>query len=493
MIPALLDHLWQSTLFAALAGLLTFLCARGPARIRFGLWLAASLKFLLPFSLLAAFGTGLAHLFPAPPPLMAIRAAAHEFVAPTLPMPDDKLARLPWLAALWLLGLVLVMAVRLVRAARLQRVLAGARDTGLYGAAPVRTSASLMEPGLVGILRPVVLLPSGLLAHLTLAERDAILAHEFSHFRRRDNLAAALHMLVEALFWFWPPVWLIGARLWSERERACDESVLAQGHDRETYAGAILKVCKFCIRSPLACAAGVSGADLGKRVSHIMLGEVSPQLDAPRAALLAGAGILALGVPVLAGFATSPLAGAVHRQVVAVQARAEQVLAHGVSSIARQIGAVPTLHVAVRPLPRLQAAGMEVSAPVLPAEPPAPVVAQAAVTPPDAVPPKPAAASRPAIKADLLAISPTGAGDPEAITCRVPQQLPGSRLAGPQVCKTNRVWAALRAQGQDISPDGTALVATAAWRPGEVWSQACGAEASLNFLGGNSALIAACR
>ena len=58
-------------------------------------------------------------------------------------------------------------------------------------------------------------------------------------------------MLVEALFWFYPMVWLIGARLIVERERACDESVLARGHDREVYAGGILKVCKFCLQSPL--------------------------------------------------------------------------------------------------------------------------------------------------------------------------------------------------------------------------------------------------
>ncbi len=91
-------------------------------------------------------------------------------------------------------------------------------------------------------------------------------------------------MLVESLFWFWPPVWLIGARLWCERERACDESVIALGHDREVYARAILKACKFCVHSPLACAAGVSGADLGRRVSLIMTGAAARRLDAPRAA-----------------------------------------------------------------------------------------------------------------------------------------------------------------------------------------------------------------
>ena len=67
------------------------------------------------------------------------------------------------------------------------------------------------------------------MARLSRPERDSILAHEFSHLRRRDNVTAAIHMAVEALFWFYPPVWLIGARLMAERERACDENVLACG------------------------------------------------------------------------------------------------------------------------------------------------------------------------------------------------------------------------------------------------------------------------
>ena len=75
-------------------------------------------------------------------------------------------------------------------------------------------------------------------------------------------------MLVEALFWFYPMVWLIGARLIVERERACDESVLARGHDREVYAGGILKVYKFCLQSPLACSVGMSGGNLGHRGKH---------------------------------------------------------------------------------------------------------------------------------------------------------------------------------------------------------------------------------
>src|SRR3989442_558253 len=53
------NHLLQSTLFAMAAGLLTLGFRKNGASVRYGLWLAASLKFLLPFSLLVSLGSHL--------------------------------------------------------------------------------------------------------------------------------------------------------------------------------------------------------------------------------------------------------------------------------------------------------------------------------------------------------------------------------------------------------------------------------------------------
>jgi beta-lactamase regulating signal transducer with metallopeptidase domain len=72
---------------------------------------------------------------------------------------------------------------------------------------------------------------------------EAILAHELSHVRRRDNLAAAIHMLVLSS-WFHPLIWWLGARLVEERERACDEEVLVLGSQRQAYADSILKTAR---------------------------------------------------------------------------------------------------------------------------------------------------------------------------------------------------------------------------------------------------------
>jgi hypothetical protein len=113
---------------------------------------------------------------------------------------------------------------------------------------------------------------------LTPTQLEAVLAHELCHVRRHDNLTSAIHILVEAVFWFHPLAWWIGARLVEERERACDEEVLRLGGDPRDYADAILNICKLYVESPLTCVAGVTGADLKKRIEAIMTNRVLANL-----------------------------------------------------------------------------------------------------------------------------------------------------------------------------------------------------------------------
>ena len=96
----------------------------------------------------------------------------------------------------------------------------------------------------------------------------ANVTHELRHVCRRDNLAAVVHMLVEAIFWFYPLVWWLGSRLVDERERACDEEVLLLGSAPQSYAEGILKICEFYLESPVVCAAGVTGSNLKENRGH---------------------------------------------------------------------------------------------------------------------------------------------------------------------------------------------------------------------------------
>jgi beta-lactamase regulating signal transducer with metallopeptidase domain len=480
MIAGLLDHLWQSTLFAGGAGLLTLMLRRNPARLRFRLWFAASLKFLLPFAILSVAGEKLSRLFPASVPrlVLEIQPAAERFSAPARALAVQQHAGLnavPILAGIWLAGFTAVLGLRLLRWLRLHAVMRQARQLNLAAPVDVKASASLLEPGLVGILNPVVLLPEGLMPRLSKAERDAILAHELSHFSRGDNVSAAIHMLVEALFWFYPPVWLIGARLIAERERACDESVLADGHDSEVYAQGILKVCRFCVQSPLACVSGASGADLGRRVQQIMSGDTVSDIHAAQQALLAGALAMALSLPVAEGFVSAPrLIAAVRQRVAVVNFQVASRIVQAAAQ-ARQTAAAPA-PLSQAPTKTRRPARLKVSPPPQELTPQEQRMAAAEIEPAPAAPPADTSASamprapvdapapgmtqpvHMAVKDVLVALYPQGNGDPDGMTCRAPEVLPGSRLPGPKVCQTNRQWASLRARHEDITPDGQGII-----------------------------------
>jgi uncharacterized protein (TIGR03435 family) len=207
---------------------------------------------------------------------------------------------------LWFCGSAFLVARWLVRWLRIRALLRVARPSSVPAPIPVKLSDTLLEPGVFGIFRPVLLLPAGIETRLTSEQLDAVVAHELCHVRRRDNLTAALHMIVEAVFWFHPLVWWIGARLLEERERACDEEVLRLGNRPETYAEGIVNVCRCYVESPLACASGVSGSDLKKRIAAIMSGRAARRLTLPRKLLLAIAATAALAPPLILGMLKAP-------------------------------------------------------------------------------------------------------------------------------------------------------------------------------------------
>jgi uncharacterized protein (TIGR03435 family) len=205
------------------------------------------------------------------------------------------------LLAVWLCGSV----VLLIRWARnwcaIRAMVRSASPMPLSIDIPVLLSSRLLEPGVFGIFRPVVLLPEKIVDRLSAPQLHSILAHEMSHVRRRDNLTAAIHMAVETIFWFHPAVWWIGSRLIEERERACDEAVLQLGNEAETYAESILNVSKFYTESPMACMSGVTGSDLKRRIVRIMTEQTGRKLDVSKKLLLSVAAVMAVAMPVTFG------------------------------------------------------------------------------------------------------------------------------------------------------------------------------------------------
>jgi bla regulator protein BlaR1 len=332
MTAAFVNHLWQSTLVAVLAWVLMLALKRERAGVRYGVWLAASLKFLVPFSVLtnvgARFGWRPVVVAVFTPHDLAIDSSGGGLSPQALriaahPSGGAAMIRSVWnaapdvLFAVWALGAAALLAVWVARWRRLSRIarqstplIDGAvvdalraieRRAGVTRPIAVAASESSLEPGVFGIFTPTLVWPSRLGEHLSPEQIDAILAHEVTHVRRRDNLAALMHLAAQAAFWFHPLVWWIGARLVDERERACDEAVIGAGSERQLYADSILKTCRLFAESPLACVSGVTGADLKKRIEHIMLNDFRSGLAMWKKGLLTVAGCAAIAVPFLIG------------------------------------------------------------------------------------------------------------------------------------------------------------------------------------------------
>jgi beta-lactamase regulating signal transducer with metallopeptidase domain len=423
VIAQIADHLWQSTLFALGAGLLTLPLRRNSAGVRYGLWFAASVKFLVPFALLAAAGGALAsrlHLTLLPPqaavaaqpaggplnwapqmmaPATTFQApaavpASHAFVVPFDPAPV--------LIGGWALGVTVLLLVWAVRWARIRAAMKAASPLDLPIPLPALSSPAQVEPGVVGVLRPVLVLPHGIADRLSPAELDAIIAHELCHVRRRDNLTGAIHMLVQALFWFHPLVWWLGDRLIAERERASDEGVVRAGHDRETYARGVIETCRLYLQAPLTCVAGAAGSNLEMRVEEIISRPLSAPLPLEVKAWFGMTGALVLAIPVAAGLLTArpvtePLGELVQAAQTAVQT-------------AVQTATRPATLPAAAALPRALAPAAQVAA-----DPAKPIVLalarpQAIVIPPSAIPP--ALQTTPAEPAPVAAPAPSATLSP---------------------------------------------------------------------------------
>jgi len=316
MIPELIDHLWQSTLFVAAAWLLVQGLRKNRAQVRYWVWLTASVKFLIPFSFLVWIGM----YAPASPVaqtewIAVVDQISQPFTAPAVAAQTAVAAQAEgksYLAfimlALWACGFAAVAIRWLVRWARVRALQQSAEELRINTELPVpmMSSGGLLEPGVFGLFRPVLLLPQGIVERLDPAQFEAIIAHELCHVRRKDNLTAAIHMSVEAIFWFHPLVWWLGSRLVDERERACDEEVLRLGGDPSIYAEGILKVCKFYVESPLPCVSGVSGSNLKKRIEAIMRNSGVLRLNFAKKAVLALAGMAALAMPLIVGMMNTP-------------------------------------------------------------------------------------------------------------------------------------------------------------------------------------------
>ncbi|MCH5377787.1 MAG: M56 family metallopeptidase [Planctomycetes bacterium] len=185
---------------------------------------------------------------------------------------DGSRSLASWFLIAWLTGTGLTLAVATWRWLRCLRQLRRTRipHDAAYDAAMARlrsrlqlrravrlmVTTSRFGPAVIGLLRPVIVLPEIIVQGKTPAELEPILAHELIHVRRGDLWVGMLQTLAMGLWWFHPLVWLTNRWMAREAERCCDEAVLATLRcDPSRYARCLLDVLerKQMLRPVPAC------------------------------------------------------------------------------------------------------------------------------------------------------------------------------------------------------------------------------------------------
>ena len=202
---------------------------------------------------------------------------------------------IPYLPTLWLIGAPLtftLLATGLVGSERLRRratpLTAGPafdacdrlRQTlKITRRVALAVCDDVAQPILVGIIRPLILLPTAALAGWTPEQLDMVLLHELAHVRRWDNLVNLLQRIVESLLFFHPAVWLVSRQVRRDREECCDAAVIRHTDRPHQYAELLVSIAAALRGGPapsLAVASAMASHPLAGRIRRILNIEAEP-------------------------------------------------------------------------------------------------------------------------------------------------------------------------------------------------------------------------
>lgn len=145
-------------------------------------------------------------------------------------------------------------------------------------------------PMVIGLVRPVVLLPLSLMG-LEADHLAAIISHELAHIRRNDLLMNLAQRFIESFLFFHPATWYVSRRVSVERELCCDELVLTSGQSSLSYAQALLEMAELCLsndgaRVTTLAASGNSPSEFERRIQRLIHGQPQSHLRLGRPAFL---------------------------------------------------------------------------------------------------------------------------------------------------------------------------------------------------------------
>ncbi len=264
----LLHSLWQGMILFLVSAILMMLLRRKDPTIRYAV--LYSLMALIPVFFLATFTV----VYSAQTPVAMVSAGQGDIVpAPGLQPQATGLApagdrsvwfdslrsfldgSTHWMFLLWLSGFTIffmkftgsMLFLHRIRHYRLkeadrawnERVRDLSHRIGLDQAVRLAESTLVSVPVTAGYLRPVILLPLGMLSGIPVQMIEAILLHELAHIRRRDYLLNLLQSFVEVVFFYHPVTWWLSGQIRQEREHICDDIALSVSKDRINYIKAL--------------------------------------------------------------------------------------------------------------------------------------------------------------------------------------------------------------------------------------------------------------
>lgn len=175
-----------------------------------------------------------------------------------------------------------------------------AAKLGLRRAPGILVTSLNVGPAVYGLLNPTLLLPEFLVTGRSREQLATVIAHELVHVRRGDLAVGLWTFVTQAAWWFHPLVWWAGRELDRERERSCDEEVVAALRCASTtYAQTLLDILKSQRRVRILPAwPGMRPIDITRRrLEHIVARGAFARARTPRRYWLAAAVTFLLAAP----------------------------------------------------------------------------------------------------------------------------------------------------------------------------------------------------
>lgn len=254
----LVHSVWQITLVALLAALLSYMLRNAKSSTRYLMALGSMLIMLMMalFTFAVYYGQQGASvvtitpmgMVEAPSPLQASALSAMVYLAEAY---KDVIVQV------WLIGAVLLLLRFTGAYLYLKSVIRSAvreeftehksfialrKKYEISRSVLIKSSAQVATPMVVGFIKPVILFPIGMINLLSVDEVGAILAHELAHIKRHDYLMNLLQSAVEVIFYYHPGTWYLMRLIHAERENACDDLAIAHTGNPMGYAKTLVRL-----------------------------------------------------------------------------------------------------------------------------------------------------------------------------------------------------------------------------------------------------------